>query len=452
MNNYADEINFDALVGPTHFYGGFAYGNIASMKNRHKHSNPKQAALQGLEKMWLVASLGVKQAILPPHERPDINILRSLGFSGSDQKILKDCYGQAPELLRQISTSSSMWAANAATVTPSSDTKDGKVHVTPANLPTLFHRSIEAASNFQILHSIFSNPEHFIVHPPLPFGTHLSDEGAANHTRFCKTHQTPGVHLFTFGRYALKSDEPKTNSFPARQSYEASQAIARNHLIPFERVVFAQQNPLTIDMGVFHNDVISTGNESFYLYHESAFINSPAILEELEKKIGQYCHSKLCKIEISSQELHLKDAVNSYLFNSQILTLPNKDVAIIAPIECQKISPAKKILEKILADEENPISKLLYVNLRQSMQNGGGPACLRLRMVLTTDEMTSIKPSIFLDSHLYQKLKFWIESHYRDKLTPEALHDPKFLLETQYALDELTQILNIGCIYSFQKN
>src|SRR5215475_8689569 len=111
----AREINFDGLVGPTHHYAGLSSGNLASEGHAGEVSNPRAAALQGLEKMRFVAGLGVGQAILPPQPRPDIGLLRRLGFEGTDGAVLARARRSAPELLSAASSASAMWVANAAT-------------------------------------------------------------------------------------------------------------------------------------------------------------------------------------------------------------------------------------------------------------------------------------------------------------------------------------------------
>src|SRR3954454_7944681 len=168
MPDRAVEVNFDGLVGPTHNYAGLSQGNLASQRSKHRVSNPRAAALEGLAKMKLLASLGVRQAVLPPHERPDVGALRLLGFGGSDADVLWKARQQDPALLAGCCSASAMWAANAATVSPSADTTDGRVHFTPANLVSQVHRSLEAPTTSTILRAIFPDPDHFAHHPPLP--------------------------------------------------------------------------------------------------------------------------------------------------------------------------------------------------------------------------------------------------------------------------------------------
>ena len=122
------EVNFDGLVGLTHHYAGLSFGNEASTRHRFQVSNPRQAAKQGLLKMKALADAGFPQAVIPPHERPFIPVLRQLGFSGSDEQVLEKVARQAPHWLSSVSSASPMWVANAATIAPSADTLDGKVH------------------------------------------------------------------------------------------------------------------------------------------------------------------------------------------------------------------------------------------------------------------------------------------------------------------------------------
>jgi succinylarginine dihydrolase len=439
------EVNFDGLVGPTHGYSGLSLGNMASEKNVKRISNPRLAALQGLKKMKLLQELGIAQGIFPPHERPYLPALRQLGFTGRDEKILIDTFKVSPKLFWDVFAASSMWTANAATVAPSADTQDNLVHFTPANLHTFFHRSLESSMTHKILEKIFSNKECFKVHDPLPSHDNFSDEGAANHHRFCSQYGSLGAHLFVYGRSAADKEIFFNQRYPARQTLEASRAIARLHQLEPTQCFFARQNPEAIQQGVFHHDVISVGNENVFLYHEKAFADLENFLEFFQKKLNQDFYF----FPVLSKQLSLSDAVQSYLFNSQIVTVSPGHMALIAPGESQE-GPAKAVLTAILA-ADNPIKTLHFVDCHQSMLNGGGPACLRLRVVLTEAELKACKPSVMLDDILYERLVKWVEKHYRDRLSHEDLHDPHLLQESYTALDELTQMLELGALYNFQQ-
>lgn len=425
-----EEINFDGLVGPTHHYGGYAYGNLASMHHKKQISNPKKAALQGLKKMKRLMHLGVPQAVLPPRLRPSFSVLRTLGFRGSDAQIFEKAAHESPLLLYHLSSSASMWAANSATLSPSTDTQDGRVHVTIANLQSQFHRSIESEETHRLFRLLFPDPTLFTIHPPLPKGGDFGDEGAANHTRFCHEHGDKGIHLFVYGKSAFASE---TLRFPIRQALEASEAVVRYHGLDPSSVLFAQQNPEVIEAGVFHNDVISVGNRSLFLYHEKAFVNTPLIIKKLQEKIA------LKTICLTEELLPVKEAVKTYFFNSQLITLPNGKDLLLAPNECQSLK-----LDWLPVD-------VAFVDVSESMRNGGGPACLRLRCVLNEREKKSVHPFIFLNEDLYDRLVEWVEKYYRDQLSWSDFQDPLLLQEVLKALDELTQILHLGPFYEFQR-
>ncbi|MEJ2716044.1 MAG: N-succinylarginine dihydrolase [Deltaproteobacteria bacterium] len=449
MKRTAVEVNFDGIVGPTHNYGGLSYGNIASIRHGSTVSNPRAALFQGLEKMKLLADLGVPQAVLPPHERPDIESLRRLGFRGNDSRIIAEVHKKAPFLLARCYSSSAMWAANAATVSPSADTADTRVHFTPANLITQFHRCIEPAFTGILLKTIFSDNTAFAHHEPVPACIPFSDEGAANHTRLCNSYGHAGIELFAYGRRASDQSEQGPSTYPARHSLEASQAIARLHQLDPQTKVFARQNPDAIDAGVFHNDVISVGNENVFFYHSLAFDRCPSLMDELSRKFSRLCRDELVLIEVGAQEVPIEDAVESYLFNSQLVTLPDNTMCLIAPVECRENPRTSAVLERVLS-QENPIQKVLYVDVRQSMKNGGGPACLRLRVVLTPEERSLTHDGVFFTDRLYEELRAWGARYYRDHLDVDELSDPSLPDESRAALDALTRILKIGSLYRFQ--
>jgi len=446
MNVY--ELNLDGLVGPTHHYAGLALGNIASTTNARSISNPQSAARQGIEKMRTLHAMGLKQGVLPPHQRPNLQLLAQLGFNGPAAQQIAQAQKTAPELLSACFSASSMWAANAATVSPSSDTADGMVHFTAANLVSNLHRHQEADFSKKLLGFIFSNLNHFKHHPILPRSIITGDEGAANHNRLCQSYAEPGINFFVYGKKAIGiADTMHPFNFPARQTKEASQAIARNHGLNPAQLLFACQNPLAIDQGVFHNDVISVANETVYLVHEEALYNQKTVLAELKDKAG----FALNIIEISKDQMSIQDAVESYLFNSQLVTLPHqKNMLLIAPMECQNNSRVAQCIHQIITDSGNPINSVHYLDLKQSMRNGGGPACLRLRVALTETELGAMHQGVLVDNDLLETLDKWVLKHYRTELSATDFACPQFIDEVFHALDELTRILNLGSIYPFQ--
>lgn len=435
------EVNFDGLVGTTHHYGGLAVGNRASAANAQSESNPREAARQGLDKMYAMTALGLVQGVLPPQERPHLPTLRRLGFRGSDHDIINAAARQAPDLLAACTSAAHMWTANAATVSASADSADGRVHFTPANLVAQFHRSIEADATSRILRRIFADADHFAHHEPLPATPDCADEGAANHTRLAVDPDSPGTALFVYGREA--GERP---AYPARQTRAASQAIARQHGLTPERTVLARQNPAAIAAGVFHNDVIAVGHGDVLFCHEQAFADQAGVRKALDQAMPD---ASLHWIEVPSSVVDLHTAVATYLFNSQLVTRSDGRLALLVPAECQQQSAVQDYLQTLESAAE-PIAAVHVMDVTQSMRNGGGPACLRLRVPLTDAERDALAPGVLLDDDLYQQLGDWIDRHYRDRLTPADLADPQLLDENRAALDELTQLLDLGSLYDFQ--
>lgn len=443
--NGAREINFDGLVGPTHNYAGLSRGNIASTRNTAAASNPKLAALQGLSKMKALAGRGIPQAVLPPQTRPDLGLLRSLGFAGDDAKILRRAAREAPQLLAASWSASAMWTANAATVSPAADSGDGRTHFTVANLGSKLHRSIESRQTARSLRAIFNDARHFAVHDALPATSAMADEGAANHARLAFAHGEPGVELFVYGRSEFDASAPMPRRFPARQTMEASMAVARLHGLQAARCVFAQQHPDVIDQGVFHNDVIAVANGNVLFYHAKAFLDEAATLDALHTaaaSLGFELHA----IRVAEDEVGVADAVSSYLFNSQLLTRADGRMLLVAPQECMD-NPAVAAYLRRLTEEGGPIAESCSFDLRQSMQNGGGPACLRLRVELTAQQAAAMHQGVMLDDALYGKLAAWVEKHYRDRLLPADLADPALVQESRLALEELAGILRLPGLY-----
>ncbi|WP_312343811.1 N-succinylarginine dihydrolase [Leclercia sp.] len=439
----AREVNFDGLVGLTHHYAGLSFGNEASTKHRFQISNPRLAAKQGLLKMKALADAGFPQAVIPPQERPNVAVLRQLGFTGSDEQVVEKAGTQMPQLLSAASSASSMWVANAATVAPSADTLDGKVHFTVANLNNKFHRASEAGTTEQVLRAIFRDESRFSVHTALPQVAMFGDEGAANHNRLGGDYGEPGLQLFVYGRD--EGTGPAPARYPARQTLAASQAVARLNQVNPGQLMFAQQNPLVIDQGVFHNDVIAVSNRQVLFCHEQAFVQQSALLHALGDRVPGFM-----PIEVPTEAVSVQDAVATYLFNSQLLSRDDGSMMLVLPQESQNHPGVWRYLNQLVA-EDNPISELRVFDLRESMANGGGPACLRLRVVLTPEEQRAVNPAVMMNETLFNTLNDWVDRYYRDRLTQADLIDPQLLREGREALDALTRILQLGSVYPFQQ-
>ncbi|HEY0843724.1 MAG TPA: N-succinylarginine dihydrolase, partial [Noviherbaspirillum sp.] len=345
-------------------------------------------------------------------------------------------------------SASPMWTANAATVSPSADTHDARVHFTVANLNNKLHRSYEHTQTARTLRAIFKDDRHFTVHDALPSTPAFGDEGAANHTRLCASHASPGVEMFVYGRVEFHPDAPAPRRYPARQTREASEAVARLHGLQAERTVFVQQDPATIDKGVFHNDVIAVGNGNVLFYHQHAFVDEGAALASLRRAMA-HTGAELQAVRVDAADVPVADAVASYLFNSQLLSKPDGRMVLLVPQECREIPSVAKYLENLIASN-GTIDELISFDLRQSMRNGGGPACLRLRVALTDAEAAAMHQGVVMTEALYARLVAWVEKHYRDRLAPADLADPSLAIEIHAALDELTGVLGLPGLYGFQ--
>ena len=437
------EVNFDGLIGPTHNYAGLAMGNLASASNQGLQSNPRAAALQGLEKMRTLMEMGLPQGFILPLQRPAFPVARQLGFQGSETAIIAALAQDGQGLLANLYSASSMWTANAATVAPSPDTPDGKVHFLPANLVSHFHRSIEAEETARVLRLMFPEGTHFHHHDPLPPSALMGDEGAANHGRLCTDHGSKGCHLFVYGEDG--------DRFRARQSRHASEAAARLFGLKPEQAIFVKQSRAALDAGAFHNDVVGVANTQVMFLHEQAFEDQPAALSAIRNQFPG-----LIVIEAPKDQVSLEDAISTYLFNSQLLTLPEEgantlgDMALVLPRESEEIDSVRIFLEGVKQDD-NPIREIIYRDVRESMRNGGGPACLRLRVVLSDAELKAVNSHFLLSHQSIERLQQWVRTHYRDRLAPDDLRDPAFAREALEALDALTQLLEMGSFYDFQQ-
>ena len=417
------EVNFDGLVGPTHNYAGLAHGNIHSVNNKNKPSNPCEAALQGLDKMKLMHDLGYKQCIIPPQERPLLNDYidyQNMAINAS---------------------ASSMWVANSSTIAPSADTKNNKLNILTANLNFTHHRRIEAPQTHDILNKIFTDTSKFLIHCPLNSDGTLDDEGAANHTRFCNSYEEEGLHFFVYGRSNNESEESPTK-YPARQTLEASQKVAEE--LQIKNAVFAQQSVESIDAGVFHHDVIGVGNKNLYFYHEKALQHEKESIENLKDLFK----GDLNFIRVTEQQVPINVAVDTYLFNSQLVEYEDGHL-LLAPIRCRRNALVRKYIQSIVGKNKF-IKKVRYINLEQSLHNGGGPACLRLRVAMTNSEYNSLHNGIKFTDTLHLRLRTWVKKYYETNLIYDDLFVPSYIKKCKLALNELTEILQLGKIYPFQ--
>ena len=409
------EINFDGIVGPSHNYAGLSLGNLASTRNAGEVSNPRAAALQGLDKMRANLALGLVQGLFVPPPRPNETWLKQLGT---------DIEAADPVLAANAMSASTMWAANAATVSPAPDTADGKCHLTVANLKTMPHRSHEWPDTLAQLRLAFADAA-FAVHDPVP--TAFGDEGAANHMRFAAAHGAPGIEVFVYG--------VSGGAFPARQHLEASRAIARLHRLDPARTLFVEQSSEAIAAGAFHNDVVAVANEGVLFAHELAFAD----------KEGLYARLPDVEIvEVPADEVPIGDAIRSYLFNSQLVTPPDGAMTLVAPTECRETPSVAAWIERHLASN-GAIRRVEFVDVRQSMANGGGPACLRLRVAC---DPATVDPRFLVDERKLDLLANVIGKHWPEQIAIAELQSPELIASIQAARNSLLDALDLGRLVS----
>jgi succinylarginine dihydrolase len=410
------EINFDGVIGPSHNYAGLSLGNLASSSNKGAASHPKAAALQGVEKMRHNLRLGLAQGVLLPHPRPNAAWLEALGTNVEE----------APDTLRPAAFSASaMWAANAATVSPAPDTADGRCHLTVANLRTMPHRSHEWQATLAQLQTAFSDERYFKVHAPVPPA--FADEGAANHMRLGSTHDRPCAEIFVFGQ--------RGGPFPARQHLEASRAVARLHKLDPERALFICQSEEAIAAGAFHNDVVAVANENVLFAHEQAFENRSDLYASLRRLVPD-----VQIVEVPAAAVSLEDAIRSYLFNAQLVSLPEGGMGLILPEEARETPSVWKWLQAAAAGN-GPIRKLFIVDVRQSMSNGGGPACLRLRVVA---DPATVDPRFMADEDRLDRIAGVIAAHWPEQIAPTDLTEPALWEQLAEARLELLRALDLA--------
>jgi succinylarginine dihydrolase len=259
------------------------------------------------------------------------------------------------------------------------------------------HRSQEWPDTLKQLQLAFADRAHFAVHGPVPptFG----DEGAANHMRLCPSHQEAALEVFVYGRGGTR--------FPARQHEQSSRIVARKHGLDPDRVIFVEQNPNAIAAGSFHNDVVAVANEYVLFTHELAFADPAGTYDAIRAK----CPSAQI-VEVPATSVSLEEAISSYLFNAQLVTPPSGEMTLVVPSECRDSARVWNWLQEMLAGN-GPIRHVNVVDVRQSMANGGGPACLRLRVVA---DPAAIDPRFLLDPAKAEVMEQVISKHWPEQI------------------------------------
>ena len=368
------QVFIDTIPGPTNHFGGHAVGNIASMNSKNNILNPQKAALEWLEKVKKVAMIGGNQFVLPPQRRPLTHKKKTLTQSDI--------------------SSSFIWMANAGLFIPRIDTQLENNQFIPANMKQSEHRNIEHPFHQYWLKKILKYSKcnfHKILD--------INDEGSANSIRLWHKKNQCGVNIFVYGKPNAR--------YPIRQSKSSCEKII--NITKPRHYILLEQTKEAIDAGVFHNDVIAFGFKNTIICHEKAFSNQKQELKKLKKIFTNSLNAPLNIVEIANNSLSLNAAVKTYLFNSQVIEINNK-FELICPIEVKENPNSYKITEKWVTN--GLFNKVHFVNIKSSLKNGGGPACLRLCLYLNDNEVKKIPTKFKLDKTKYKKISKIILEHY----------------------------------------
>ncbi|SEI00219.1 succinylarginine dihydrolase [Rheinheimera pacifica] len=422
------QLNISELPGPTFMYSGLSKDNVASVQNKHLVANPLKFAQLSLQRMRLLLDEGVPQVIFPPHRRPDMQALEVCGFTGDMSHMISSADKFSNGYLESLLAASSVWTANAATVTPSADSEDGKVHITTANLNSHYHRSIEASQTHAKLARLFSDDKFFCLHQALPGHSRFSDEGAANHMRFHVEAENRGLNVFVY------SNDPDNPEFvQGRQTLWASKAICQLHALPDSKVLLQKQSKEAISRGIFHNDIISMNSHDLLVFHQQAYEDHESLIEKLMAQ-------GICCVEIKAEEFSLEHALKTYFFNSEFISGKDGGLVLVMSKSCQHDAKVQVQLDRIQTAYSKEI-KTMYVDLDDSLRNGGGPACLRLRVQLNQEQFSAIPSQFLLTQNKLEALQEVVTRFYRESLSYEDVLTEIFQRNLQPVYTKLEQIL-----------
>jgi succinylarginine dihydrolase len=245
--------------------------------------------------------------------------------------------------------------------------------------------------------------------------------------RLASAHGGPGVEIFVHGVAG--------GGFPVRQHAEAGRAIARAHGLDPARTLHIGQSEAAIAAGAFHNDVVAVADGLTLFAHEQAFADPAGFYAELRRLLPE-----VSIVEVPASAVPLGDAVTSYLFNAQLVTLPEGGQALILPAEARETASVWTWLQEMVAGN-GPIRRLELVDVRQSMANGGGPACLRLRVVA---DPATIDPRFLVDNARLDRIAALVERQWPERIAPDQLADPALWEAIERARLALLDVLELN--------
>jgi succinylarginine dihydrolase len=186
---------------------------------------------------------------------------------------------------------------------------------------------------------------------------------------------------------------------------------------------------------------VCVGAADTLFFHEAAFEDTAGTLAALSAAAEGLFDFK--PVMVPAADVPLEDAIRSYLFNSQLLVFPGESrLVLVAPTEAQDTKSTREYCERLVSSN-GPIGRVEYVDVRQSMRNGGGPACLRLRVVMTGAERTACHQGVLMTEEKIDALQDMVRKTYRDRLAPGDLADPALADECRLARESLLRVLDL---------
>jgi succinylarginine dihydrolase len=200
--------------------------------------------------------------------------------------------------------------------------------------------------------------------------------------------------------------------------------------------LFVAQSEAAIAAGAFHNDVVAVANEHVLFAHEQAFEDRPTFYAELKRLLPE---AEI--IEVPAARVSLEDAVKSYLFNAQLISLPDEGgMALVLPEEARDTPSVWSWLQELTAGN-GPVRRLCVVDVRESMANGGGPACLRLRVAA---DPATIDRRFLLNQRKLDRIAECVGEQWPDRIAPDDLRDMELCRRIEGAREALLDLLDLG--------
>ena len=88
-----------------------------------------------------------------------------------------------------------------------------------------------------------------------------------------------------------------------------------------------------------------------------------------------------------------------------------------------------------------PIRRVEIVDVRQSMANGGGPACLRLRVVA---DPATIDPRLLVDDARLDRMADVVRRHWPAEIANDDLQAPALVRDIEAARNALLKELDLS--------